>query len=148
MNKKRVEKMMIEAMALLNDKTAYPVMFDKKNGARKIHSRFNGYAASFGPSVIHAGLLQTLAFYCRSDRDEESDAEGKDRKEVTGLMAAVLERAGYLDKAEDEKKTLFDRMLARIQIAPGERSRLKSLTMEACAACKLAMRTFPVEKAE
>ena len=145
MNKKRVEKMMIQAMVLLNDESRYTEMFTTQNRSRKIHSRFNGYAASFGPSVIQAGLLQTLAFFCRADRDAEADAEGKDRKVVVHLMENALENAGYLD-ASYTGETLFDKVRERIRLKSGERTRLKSLVLESSAACKLAMRTFPVEK--
>jgi hypothetical protein len=145
MNKKRVENMMICAMTLLNDESRYTEMFTTQNGPRKIHSRFNGYAASFGPSVIQAGLLQTLAFFCRADRDAEADAEGKDRKVVVHLMENALENAGYLD-ASYTGETLFDKVRERIRLKSGERTRLKSLVLESSAACKLAMRTFPVEK--
>jgi CRISPR/Cas system CMR-associated protein Cmr5 small subunit len=145
MNKKRVETMMIEAMSLLNDERRYREMFATTDGKRKIHSRFNGYAASFGPSVIQAGLLQTLAFFCRADREAEDDAEGKDRKVVVKLMEDVLAQAGYLHPVPDGG-TLFDTVREQIRERPGDRTRLKSLVLEASAACKLVMRTFPVEK--
>lgn len=145
MNKKRVETMMIEAMSLLNDERRYREMFATTDGKRKIHSRFNGYAASFGPSVIQAGLLQTLAFFCRADRDAEDDAEGKDRKVVVKLLEDVLAQAGYLHPVPDGG-TLFDTVREQIRERPGDRTRLKSLVLEASAACKLVMRTFPVEK--
>jgi len=145
MNKKRVENMMICAMTLLNDESRYTEMFTTQNGPRKIHSRFNGYAASFGPSVIQAGLLQTLAFFCRADRDAEADAEGKDRKVVVHLMENTLRKAKYMDDSYTGE-TLFDKVRERIRLNSGERTRLKSLVLESSAACKLAMRTFPVEK--
>ena len=114
MNKKRVEKMMIEAMSLLNDERRYREMFATSDGKRRIHSRFNGYAASFGPSVIQAGLLQTLAFFCRADRDAEDDAEGKDREVVVKLMEDVLAQAGYLHPVPDGD-TLFDTVREQIR---------------------------------
>jgi len=134
MNKRRVETMIVAAMDLLAGDAG---LVDAEG---KIASRFNGYVASFGPCVVQAGLLQTLAFFGRADRDEQADAEGRDRKLVVRLMGRTLDRAGYFAGTGD---SLFENVKAAIRADPARRSRLRALVLEAAVACKLAMRTFP-----
>ncbi len=134
MNKRRVENMILKAMDALNDNRSMV-----KDGG--IPSRFNGYIAAFGPGVTQAGLVQTLAFYCRADRDEQDGDEGKDRKLVVDLIRDTLRNAGYIEAKA--RGNLFEIVGDRIrEKGQGEKHRLKSLVLEAAAACKLAMRTF------
>ena len=52
MNNRRIEKMIVPAMKILMEEDLGIL----KDG--KIPSKFNGYIASFGPSVVQAGMLQ------------------------------------------------------------------------------------------
>jgi hypothetical protein len=139
MNKRRVEKMIVEAMDLLRKDE------ELVDAEGRIPSRFNGYIASFGPCVVQAGLFQTLAFFSRADRDEQGDAEGKDRKLVVNLMERTLENSGYFRGVGE---SLLHKVKAEIHRDASRRIRVKSLVLEAATACKLAMRTFPKKKEE
>jgi hypothetical protein len=134
MNKGRVERMIPAAMTLLKGDSD---IVEKSSG--KIPSRYNGYIASFGPCVVQAGLLQTLAFFSRADRDEREDVEGRERKRIVYLMEKTLASAGYL---KDMKGADLYAMACGCPDAV-RRTRFKSLVLEASVACKLAMRTFP-----
>lgn len=143
MNKKRIEQMNIAAMKLLEKPEQKPVsaFLIKKGNIWKVPSKFNGYVASFGPSVKQAGLLQTLASYSRADGD------GKDRKYICDFMKKVL-NSKYL-KIPDGigGKSLYKYTCQEIDKG-GSRVRihLKRLIIEAAIACKLAMKTFPVDE--
>lgn len=139
MNKRRVEKMIPSAMKQLNQDLPWMMT---ENSSRFIPSRYNGYIASFGPCVVQAGLIQTLAFFSRADRDERADEEGKERKRIIELMDRTLKDAEMLKGKEAQ--SLLD--IAMDCETATERIRIKSLILEASVACKLAMRTFPVKK--
>lgn len=128
MNNRRIEKMIVPAMKVLAQKDTEILTNDK------IPSKFNGYIASFGPSVVQAGILQTLAFY------EREDGEGKDRKKITMFIQKTLQ-AKY---PEVSGKSLLDTLKGKLSSSDSsERIYWKTLILEASVACKLAMRTFP-----
>ena len=138
MNNRRIEKLLNHAMDVLENEDPGIIVDD--SGKKAVPSKYNGYIASFGPSVILSDLLQTLAFYNRQD------GEGKDRKKVSDLMRKTLEKAGYLD-GPDGYENLFHTVRRRVNSkGADEARRLKALILEAAVACKLAMRTFPAKK--
>lgn len=129
MNNRRIEKMIVPAMEILKEKDAGILKNDK------IPSKFNGHIASFGPSVVQAGMLQTLAFYSRED------GEGKERKKINALIWKILIKSRYLK--ESGNKSLLDALKDKLS-SPDSSERIywKNLVLEASVACKLAMRTF------
>jgi len=132
MNKRRIENMIIKAMEILNQDRNEIV------NSGKIPSEYNGYIASFGPTVIQSGLVQTLTFYCRND------GKAKDRRKILNLICNTLVNAEYLDNDEIEKVSKLSAYVRSKDET--ERISLKSLILECAAACKLAMRTFPKEE--
>lgn len=129
MNNRRIEKMIVPAMKILMEEDLGIL----KDG--KILSKFNGYIASFGPSVVQAGILQTLAFYSRED------GEGKERKKINALIRKTLIKSEYLK--ESRNNSLFDALKDKLNSSDSsKRTYWKTLVLEASVACKLAMRTF------
>lgn len=132
MHQHRIETMIMKAMDALVAKT--PDLFTPDG---QIPSKYIGYVAAFGPSVSQAGLLQTLAFYNRTD------GEGQDRQKVIVLMQKTLIDAEYL-APKQPKEDLFKQVMRMIKAPePPTKHQLKTLVLEAASACKLAMRTFP-----
>ena len=129
MNNRRIEKMIVPAMKILTEGDLGILKDDK------IPSKFNGYIASFGPSVVQAGMLQTLAFYSRDD------GEGKERKKINALIRETLIKSEHLE--EFGNNSLFDALKNKLSSPDSsERVYWKTLVLEASVACKLAMRTF------
>ena len=129
MNNRRIEKMIVPAMEILKEKDTGILKNDK------IPSKFNGYIASFGPSVVQAGMLQALAFYSRED------GEGKERKKINALIQKTLIKSEYLK--ESKNNSLFDALKEKLNSSnSSERIYWKTLVLEASVACKLSMRTF------
>ena len=133
MNKVIIDKMILSAMDILEENTLGILEKDKK-----IQSKYYGYIAAFGPSLMQTGLIQCIAFYSKTQTKED-----KDRKKIIQLMEETLERTGRIKKAEHEKN-LFQHLKNQLKDAPFyTRKRFTSYIMEACTACKLAIRTFP-----
>ena len=130
MNNRRIEQMIVPAMKILTEGDLGIL----KDG--KIPSKFNGYIASFGPSVVQTGMLQTLAFYSRDD------GEGKERKKINALIRETLtDNSKYLQPSNN--KSLFEMLKDKLNSSDSsERIYWKTLVLEASVACKLAMRTF------
>lgn len=55
--KKQVEKLITFALAAVRDKLLVP------GKPSQVYEEYDGYAASFGASVVTAGLLPTVSFY-------------------------------------------------------------------------------------
>jgi len=130
MNKQIIDEMIVKAMDILS---ANEVKIVENN---QVPSEYFGYIASFGPAVVQTGLIQTVAFYC-NDSDE-----GKKRKKIIALMAKTLEQTGRIANLGNSDLYEYlknqwnnNNFYARIH--------LKNMVMEACTACKLALRTFP-----
>lgn len=92
----------------------------------KIKSEFNGYFASYGPSVLMAGLKQTVMFY--DDKDKE------DKKLVNKIIFEVLQKMDW----HGNKSNLKDLVLTHNPL-------IKSRVLEVVTACKLAIRTFELK---
>ena len=132
MNNRRIERMIVPAMKLLTEGDLGIL----KDG--KIPSKFNGYIASFGPSVVQAGILQTLAFYSRED------GEGKERKKINVFIQRILTDNSIKYLQLSDNKSLFEMLKDKLNSSDSsERIYWKTLVLEASVACKLAMRTFP-----
>jgi len=115
MNKKNIDKLIPKAMKELS-KLA-------KNGV--IDKKYQGYLASFGPTVIASGIVKTVTIYI----DEAKT--NKKRKEVTNMMFSLIN--------ENPKEFIKD----------GKNNlnyTLKNKILEANIACKLAIRTFELKE--
>jgi len=130
MNKLKIDEMIIAAMKNIESNKNIKML---ENG--KIKSHYYGHVAAFGPSLIQTGLLQCIAFY--SKKDETG------RRNILKLMEKILEDTGRINKKPDEKD-LFHHLRNQLKDNSYEsRKRFTSYMMEACTACKLALRTFP-----
>ena len=99
----------------------------------KIPSPYHGYLASFGPCLVQAGLLQTVAFYSK---------DGDDKNKVLHLMKKTLEDSNYLEK--NKAKNLHDYLCNKYNgMDRYEYLHIKEIIMDACIACKLALKTYP-----
>lgn len=99
---------------------------DKKNLCH-ITKKFNGYFASFGPSVLMAGLYQTIYFY----HDKEHCVNDIVLKAIKKMEWGDENTINLTDMVEEKNNT---NML------------LKNRILEVIIACKLVIRTFELEE--
>ena len=113
MNNKHIEKLIPKAIDLLQ-------RFPKE----KV---YQGYLASFGPTVITSGIVQAVAFYTGDNK----------KNEVIELMFNLIK-----DDVNTDKNSLLE------VLNEGENYKnyaLKNKILEASIACKLAIRTFELK---
>ena len=113
MNNKTIEKFIPQAIALLQN-------FPKE----KV---YQGYLASFGPTVITSGLVQAVTFYT---------ADEKKNKVIKVIFELIKENLNT------DKSTLLE------VLNEGQNYKnyaLKNRILEASIACKLAIRTFELK---
>ena len=114
MNKKKIDEYIPKAVKELNGLV--------ENGS--IDKVYQGYFASFGPSVITSGLLQTVMFYVGdSNKKKIIDILYKLVKKDLNIQEESLDK--FLVKNGNYKNYL-----------------IKNRILEANVACKLAIRTF------
>jgi len=114
--KKRVETYIPNALKALQD--ANIVI------SGKYDNEYAGYISAFGPSVIQAGLIPTVAFYGRKSGDA-------DRKKVGDAILKVV--------APNENHQEF---LFYVLAHDNDRDETKRKILDAIVALKLAIRTF------
>jgi CRISPR-associated protein Cmr5 len=120
MSKKSIEKLIPDAMRVLEDEFSDGV----------IPSAYNGYISSFGASVIQSGLLPTLALF------ENTNAHTKESKEyLTYIIARVL------TGREDDIS-----LLQYVLKSKKDENLLKTKIMDIAIAIKLSIRTFELKK--
>jgi len=118
MNRKRIERLIPEAMSELQ-------RLVEENG--KISKVYDSYIAAFGPSVITSGLLMTTMFY-----------EGDDKKKkITRIFWNLLKK----ERDTGDTKKLVE----YIKKNPTDPT-LRSCMLDIAVACKLAVRTFELDK--
>jgi CRISPR-associated protein Cmr5 len=101
-----------------------------------IAAEYNGYIASFGASVIQAGLKPALAFNLR-----ESSGSHKDRRT---LMRALFHIIQQKNKSSIKYKNLLEYVLEE----PAAEKQRKKEIIDATTALKLAIRTFTLKREE
>jgi CRISPR/Cas system CMR-associated protein Cmr5 small subunit len=133
MNQRKIDEMI--PIALRNLNSTQDDFKNIKTPEGKIKSKYAGYIASFGPSVIHAGIAKTLAFYAK-----EGDA---DRETIANYIKHVL-LEGNLNIAESNKgKKLLNLYLDETNGKPTlQKLNIRDKILEAATACKLAMYTY------
>jgi len=133
---KNIEKLLPAAMNVATDNLA-------RTDRKSVSKEYDGYVASFAPSLITAGLLPTLSFY--SDRhkisDDKNDADREKREprriHVLNALLDILKKVNLIGATDD----LLDHALAHKDHAHSQRQLRKSLT-DASIALKLALRNF------
>jgi CRISPR-associated protein Cmr5 len=120
MSKKSIEKLIPDAMRVLEDEFSDGV----------IPSAYNGYISSFGASVIQSGLLPTLALF------EKKDAPTKeDKQKLTALILKVLDENA-------QESSLLHYVLNKNE------DMLKPRILDISIAIKLSIRTFKLDKGD
>lgn len=113
MNNKNIEKLIPKAINLLQS-------FPKERV-------YQGYLASFGPTVITSGILQAVAFYSGDDK----------KKKVIKLM---------FDLIKEDLNTNQPTLLNVLEENENYKNYvIKNRILEASIACKLAIRTFELK---
>lgn len=115
MNKKNIDKLIPKAIKLISK-------LAKNDGA--IDKVYQGYLASFGPTVISSGLIKTVAIYA-----DKSDSNKK-RRNVTKIMFELVDLDVDKFIASEDSNTNYV---------------LKNKILEANIACKLSIRTFELK---
>jgi CRISPR-associated protein Cmr5 len=108
MNKKNIDKLIPKAIEHIEQNLL------RDGSVKKV---YQGYLASFGPTVISSGLTQALAFY-------SADSE---KNKVIDMMFAIL------NERLDLQNTNYNDYA------------IKNKILEANIACKLAIRTFKLK---
>jgi hypothetical protein len=132
MNQRKIDDMIPTALGLL---ATPPVELKNiKQGEYAIDSEYFGYIASFGPSVIQAGIAKTLAFYIK-----ETDS---DRKSIIDFIKLVLIKSYNFTISYQTKD-----LLAIYNAETSGKTTLQKLAftekiLESAIACKLAMNTY------
>jgi len=116
MNKKKIDLLIPDAIKALEE-------LREKDGS--INKVYQGYLASFGPTVISSGIVKTVTFYI----DESSS--NKKRKDVTNIMFSLIGENPKEFVQNKENSTNYA---------------LKNKILEANIACKLAIRTFELKE--
>ncbi len=88
---------------------------------------YQGYLASFGPTVITSGLLQTVMFYSADEK----------KNKVIKIMYGLIKEDLQTDK-NDMKSFLLDNDNYK-------KYKIKHKILEANIACKLSIRTFALK---
>ena len=116
MNKKNIDKLIPNAIIKLKE-------LQGKDGA--IDKVYQGYLASFGPTVISSGIIKTVTIYI-----DESESNKK-RKKVTNIMFSLIDEDPKAFIQESKNLTNYA---------------MKNKILEANIACKLAIRTFTLKE--
>ena len=93
----------------------------------KIDKEYQGYLASFGPTVVSSGLLQTVMFY---SADEKKD-------KVIQIMFDLIK-----DELHTDKNTMKAFLIENDNY---KNYSYKNKILEANIACKLSIRTFDLK---
>jgi CRISPR-associated protein Cmr5 len=141
MNRQKIDEMIIKAMEII---ASNEVEILEQN---KVPSQYIGYIASFGPSVVQTGLIQTVAFYSKNDeQNPRKSNEEKSRKKVLDLMEKTLVATHRMPSSENNLLHYLNTQWKQNLNNFNQRIQLKNIVMEACTACKLALRTFEIKK--
>ncbi len=136
--KKQVEKFIPAALQAVRDVLAQPDIDGRKT---IVFEEYDGYAASFGASVVTAGLLPTVSFYTnvhKKEKKEEDEVKKPRRYKMLKALAAILRDNGFTQLTNDET-ALLD--FINTETNRADRA-LKADIVAASIALKLALRNF------
>ena len=100
---------------------------EKKKSLCHITKKFNGYFASYGPSILMAGLYQTIYSYANKE------------KCVNSMILEAMKEMEWIDNSKEDLKDV-------VKIGDNIDILLKNRILEIVVACKLAIRTFELEE--
>jgi CRISPR/Cas system CMR-associated protein Cmr5 small subunit len=143
--KKKVEKYVPAALEAVRKVLAKRDATNKPTS--KVYEEYDGYAASFGASVVTSGLLPTLSFYTDVHKDDKNK-KGKllpRRYRILQALAHILQKHEHQFEEEDTPASNDTEPLTRktavLDFAIGNPS-LKKDILAASIALKLALRNF------
>ena len=116
MNKKKINLLIPDAIDALEK-------LREEDGS--INKVYQGYLASFGPTVISSGMVKTVTIYI------DESPSNKKRKKLTNIMFSLI--------GEDPKEFIKEKDSSVKYV-------LKNKILEANIACKLAIRTFVLKE--
>lgn len=119
MNKKNIDQLIPQAIEKLHE-------LKKKDGS--IDKKYQGYLASFGPTVISSGLLQTVMFY----------SSDKEKNRVIELMYSLIK-----SEIKTDKKSMQEMLNENTNF---KNYSIKNKILEANIALKLSIRTFELKE--
>lgn len=119
MNKKKIDNLIPKAITLLENRLVNDGTIDKV---------YQGYLASFGPTVISSGLLQTIMFYSGDDK----------KKKVIEIMWELIKND--LSSNDTNMQDFLNKDNNHKDYA------IKNKILEANIACKLSIRTFVLKE--
>lgn len=133
--KKQVEKYIPAALKAVREKLTCD------EAKTQVFEEYDGYAASFGASIVTAGLLPTVSFYTNVHKKEKK-AEDENKKprryKMLRALAEILRNNGRSEIGADET--------ALLDFVINEQNRsdrkVKSDILAASIALKLALRNF------
>lgn len=139
MNQKRIDEMIPEALKLLEN--PLDKFRDIKSGRDKIKSGYASAIDAFGPAVVQAGLVKTLAFYMK-------ESESTDKRKIAELVKEVMKKI-FPMKDEYHDKNLLDIYIAETKDRTTlEKLRFRDKVLEAVTACKLAKLSFGKDESD
>jgi CRISPR-associated protein Cmr5 len=112
-----------------------------KNEKGKIPNEYSGYIASFGASVIQAGLKPAIAF---SERKSSKSSEDRS-KLMEAVCYIIMKQKGDNPDLVDDSKSLLKYVL---KYESAGNTMIKDYVLDAATALKLAIRTFEFEPKE
>lgn len=113
-----------------------------KNPDDSISKQYNGYIASFGASVIQAGMPLALLYNLRS-KNSKGNEKLKSGREVDRepMMKAIFQVVKeYRGTLNSDAKNLFD-----YYRESNDQQMLRRQILDAAVAIKLVIRTFPLK---
>ena len=122
---KRINDLLPAAMAALKDQESGLILSDGKS----ILKEFDGYVASFAPSIITAGLKATLSFYTDNHKSQPK------RVKVLRVLHSI-----YQNKIARLKGG--DLLEMALETNDNDERQLKKDLIECSIALKLVMRNF------
>lgn len=137
MNQRRIDEMIPVSLNLMEN--PLDSFKEIKSDKYKIKSGYLSAIDAFGPSVIQAGILKTLAFYMK-------ESEGTDRRAILELIKEVMKKV-YQLKPDQQHKSLLEIFIEETKDKTTiEKLHLKDIILEAATACKLAKLSFEKEE--
>ena len=139
MNQKKIDNMI--PIALKHLISPHDDFKKIKTHDGKIKSKYAGYIASFGPSVIQAGIAKTLAFYMKG--------ENADRPVIADFVKHVLLEGNDILADRNKNKKLLNIYLDETNGKTTlQKLNFRDKILEAATACKLAMFTYEMVEEE
>lgn len=136
--KKKIEKYLPAALQVVRQ---IRVPSEDTDAPVQVFEEYDGYAASFGASVVTAGLLPTLSFYTnvhKKERREQEEAKKPRRYKMLIALASILRANGYTQVGTGDTG-----LLDFVNTDPNRNNRnLKNDIVAASIALKLALRNF------